>query len=371
MNKTALKIIVPILIVALAAWLAAPHLRSSVLVDKAVKGPAADAVTGTVKVFAMIDIKIKTEVQGRVAETPHVAGDMVKKGDVLMVLDSQDLNNQIRDRVTQLKAARERLKLTLPQEQDILNVQDDIAKLKKQVEFGGASQSDLDRRQRDLAKIQTDMSRTKIDRQEQASMFESAVTTLQYQLDRMSISAPMDGKLVEQYAWSGDFLWGGNQAFRIVSTGRWLELTLTEEDCAGVANGQKASVRLASYPDKTFQGTVTGLNYFANADDKTRTVFLNVDASDEELVPGLTGEAMLVKAEHKDAVLIPRRALIGSRVYVVKDGSVEIRKVDTGFVGLDQAEIVHGVAAGELVVLEGQNALREGDRVETQEESDR
>ena len=363
MNKTLVKVAIAIIVAVAIIACTASQMEKRVIVAKAVSGTAADAVTGTVKVFAMIDMKIKIDVQGTVAKVPHECGELVKKGDALMVLDSQELDNQIREKVIQLKSARAKLKLSFTQEQDILNLQDEIERIKKQVEFGVASQSDLEHKTRDLEKLKTELALRKIEREEQANLFESAVTNLQFKLQCMTITAPMDGKLLEQYAWPGDFLWTGNEVFRLVSNGRWLELTLSEEDCAGVKNGQKVNVHLASYPDETFVGTVTDLNYFANADDKTRTVALNVDASDDVLVPGLTGEAVLVKAEHKDAVLIPRRALLGDRVYVVKDGKVEIRKVQYGFTGLDMAEIVSGVAVGETVILEGQSGLENGDHV--------
>jgi RND family efflux transporter MFP subunit len=365
MKKTLIRIAAIVAVVLLAAWLLAPHLRDKVLVEKAVKGTAFNAVTGTVKVYANIDIKIKTEVNGRVAKVQHPAGDVVKKNDVVMTLDSQDLNNQIRERVVQLTAAKAQLKLPIPQEQDRLSLLDDLARVRKQVEFGGASKSELERRERDMVKLDTDIKNQKINRQLQVDLFQSSVTSLMYNLDRMSIKAPMDGTLIEQYAWEGDLLGGGNQVFRIVSPGRWLELTLSEEDCAGIDKGQKANVRLASYPDKTFTGTVSGLSQFADADRKTRTVFLTVDATDDVMLPGLTGEAVLIKAEHKDTVLIPRRALIGNRVYVVDGGRIRIRKVQPGFTGLDVVEIVSGVATGDEVVIEGQNSLREGDRVAT------
>ena len=365
MKKTLIRIAAIVAVVVLAAWLVAPHLRDKVLVEKAVKGTAFNAVTGTVKVFANVDIRIKTETNGRVAKVQHPAGDVVKKNDVVMTLDSQDLNNQIRERVVQLNAAKAQLKLPIAQEQDRLSLLADIERVRKQVEFGGASQAELDRRQRDLVKLDTDIQNQKINRQLQVDLFQAAITSLMYNLDHMSIKAPMDGTLIEQYAWEGDLLGGGNQVFRIVSPGRWLELTLSEEDCAGIEKGQKANVRLASYPDKTFTGTVNGMSQFADADHKTRTVFLNVDATDDVMVPGLTGEAVLIKAEHKDTVLIPRRALIGNRVYVADGGTVRIRKVQAGFTGLDLVEIVSGIESGDTVVIEGQNALRDGDRVVT------
>jgi len=303
-------------------------------------------------------------VQGRVAEVPSTTGDKVKKGDPLIILDSEELKQQIREKLVQLKAAQRRLQLPLNQVRDIQNIESEIEKIKQMMEFGGASKADLERRERDLQKVQTEFGYQQIGREEQAALFEATVAHLQYQIERMTVTAPMDGTIVEQLVWPGDFLWSGNEVMRLVSDGRWIELTLAEEDSAYVEKGQIARVRLASYPDRIFQAEVTGMNTTANADTKTRTVFLTIDTGDDVLVPGLTGEAVLVKAESKNTILIPRRALIGNRIYVVKDGVVEIRRVMPGFLGLEEAEIVSGLSAGEQVVTEGQSALRDGDKVE-------
>ncbi|MFA5256760.1 MAG: efflux RND transporter periplasmic adaptor subunit [Opitutales bacterium] len=363
-----LKIAVPLLLIAAIIWMAYSRTRSAVPVATAITGTAVNAVTGTVKVFANVDIKVKTEVQGRVTDIPVAVGTKVKKGDTLLIMDSEDLKQQIREKVIQLKAAQQRLQLPLNQVRDIQNIEGDIARIKQQIEFGGASNDDLERRQRELQKVQTDFNYQQIGREEQASLFEATVDHLQYQLERMTIAAPMDGTVVEQLAFPGDFLWTGNEILRLVSPGRWIELTLAEEDSAYVQKGQRVRVRLASYPGSPFEAVVSSLNTTANAENKTRAVFLTIDAPDEILVPGLTGEAVLVKEERKDAVLVPRRALIGNRVYVVKNGVVEIRKITPGFLGLERAEIASGLSAGEQVVLEGQSALRNGDRVETYQE---
>jgi len=372
MNKTAIKIIVPVAIVAAAAIVWFSMSRTTVVVEKAVKGTAVSAVTGTVKVFANLDIRVKAERDGRVSDARVKMGDKVKAGDVIMALDASVLNNEIEEKRIQLKAAKERLKLPINQAQDVKDIEADITRLEKQIEFGAASPADLERRKGDLLKITTEYNMQKISREEQAGLYETSIKKLQTQIDSMSIKAPIEGTVVEQYVFPGDYIWLGNQTMRIVSPGRWVELTLAEEDSAYVESGQKANIHLASYPDRTFKATVSGLSSFSNPDNKTRTVFMAVDASDDMLVPGLTGEAVLVKAEHKDAIIIPRRALIGNRVYVVSGGRVEIRKVTPGFLGLEQAEILKGIEVGEQVVLESQSELREGDMVKTTsaEESD-
>ena len=140
-------------------------------------------------------------------------------------------------------------------------------------------------------------------------------------------------------------------------------MELTEEDYFGVRDDMPVTLRLASYPARTFEGKVKRLEDVANAKNKTRNVVVYVDAPDSLMVPGLTGEGYLVKSERSDAVLIPRRARIGNLVYVIAGGKVEVRRVQPGFLGLKKAEIIEGIEPGDLVVLEDQNLLKPGERV--------
>lgn len=361
--KRILKISIPLLLLLVIVWAVRARFEVEVPVAAASTGSAVNAVTGTVKVFGNIDLRVKTEVQGTVLEIPVTLGQEVKQGDILCRLDSRDIELQLEQRKIQLEAARKRLELPITTLIDIENATEDVERLRQQVQYGGASRAELERRERELEKLQTVFKGEQIQRNEQAQLLDAQVAQLEHQLERMTIRAPFDGRVVEQYAWQGAFLYSGNEILRIVSPGRYVEITLAEEDFYGVKEGQKATLRLASYPNEPLEGTVTFLAAFADANRKTRTAFLSVDASDEKLVPGLSGEAILVKDERAGSTIVPRRALIGRRVYVVKNGNVEIREVEPGFLSLNKAEIISGISPGEMVVLEGQSQLRNGDSV--------
>src|SRR5690606_5611826 len=106
---------------------------------------------------------------------------------------------------------------------------------------------------------------------------------------------------------------------RVLAEGRYVEMELSEEDFGGVERGQPVTLRLASFPNREFLGKVDSLAPTADAQTKTRRLIVTVDADSDILVPGLTGEGYLIKAQRDDAVRVPRRALVGNRVYVVKD----------------------------------------------------
>ena len=84
------------------------------------------------------------------------------------------------------------------------------------------------------------------------------------------------------------------------------------------------------------------------------------------LVPGITGEVTIIIAERDNALLIPRRALVGEFVYVVDGSKVVLRKVVKGYESLNLVEITSGLNIGDLVIAEQQDRFREGERVRTQ-----
>ena len=85
-----------------------------------------------------------------------------------------------------------------------------------------------------------------------------------------------------------------------------------------------------------------------------------------DLKPGLTGEVSIIIAKRANAVIVPRRALVGEYLYVVEGGRLALRKVVKGYEGLNEVEILSGLQAGESVVVEQQDRYREGERVRTQ-----
>lgn len=367
--KLLLKVILPLVLVAIVAWLIMRSFTVEVPVAQAYRGAAVDAVTGTIKLSSKMDLQYKTEVPGRLKEIPVYIGSQVKKGDLLASFESRDLEHNLAQRRIQLQAATDRNKLPFAQSFELKNLQEEIKSLRLSVDSGVASTSELERRLRDVDRLEAALKLDSINRWEQINILTEQVKQLEYQLERMTLVAPFDGEIVEVLAFPGDWVWGGNAVVRIVSPGRMVEMKLSEEDYYGVEAGQMVTLHFAGLPGQIIPATVDFLSPVANSDNKTRTVFLKLDekADLNTMTPGLTGEGVLVKSERANAVIIPRRALIGETVYVNNNGVVEVRQVQPGFLGLNKAEILSGVEEGELVILENQMILRDGDRVKVKQ----
>lgn len=359
-----LKILIPaaaLLILASLFWIQRPI---PVRVAIAETGTAVDAVAGTVKVLATMDVTVKSEHHGKVIEVPGYIGTAVDAGDVVARLNTARLENEKHQLQTRLEAARERAALPLPVTFDIQGRERSVAAIRARFEQNRAAEAELRNEERELEKLINYRELEQINLQEQEEIMRLQLEWLVRQIDEMHLRTPISGKVVEQFVFDGDFVHSGSSIVRIVTEDRFLELTLSEEDVAGVEPGQRVVSRLASFPHREFVGQVETLATTADSETKTRLITVSLDTDDEALVTGLTGEAYLVKEERTGNVLIPRRALIGREVYVVRNGRIAVVPVTPGFLSLNRAEILEGLEPGDMVITDGQSDLRAGDRVQ-------
>ncbi len=363
--KAALKILLPLLLLAAGIWLLSRQFTAHVLVAPASIGTAIDAVTGSVEVLATADLQVKAQQRGQIVSAVGAAGRRVEAGEVLAVQDSAELDLRIEQARIRLEAAAARYELEAANRIDLESLDAEIEGVRLAVGLQQAPASRLENLLRERRKRHVMARLEEIQRNEDRRLNENQLAQLLLLKEQMTTAAPFAGVVAEIYAFPGDWVNPGQNLVRLVAHGRFVQMELAEEDYFGVREGQTVTLRLASYPDRTFAGTVGRLVDVANPRTKTRTVIVNLAETDLVPAPGLTGEGYLVKDERPGAVLIPRRALIGDRVYVAHHGRVEVRRVRPGYLGLMQAEIIEGIREGELVILEDQNLLRAGDRVKT------
>ena len=137
--------------------------------------------------------------------------------------------------------------------------------------------------------------------------------------------------------------------------------------------GQSARLRLLTYGNQNYEATVSEL--LPTADEAQRfTVNLEVKVDPkllpELLKPGSSGEVTITVAQRPGAVMIQRRGLFdANKVFVVKDGRVQKREVEVGFVALNIVEIRKGIEVGDQVIVDRLEEFRDGQRVRAEVEN--
>ena len=341
-------------------------LRPTALVTKVVRGVAPNAVPGTVTVIAQQDSDVKSQQGGRILESNLEVGKKYKAGDVLLQIDPSELKLQIKRAEAELEAAKQKAKIGSGTKFQLQAAEFQLKNAKRLFKSGNIAQSDLDNAQRSVDQLKQQEAQEEVASKLNLSNLETDLASKKLQLQQMTIRAPIDCVVSQIDAYKGDLIGGGAPIAHIISLKRIVEAKISEENFAGLKVGQKATVRFLGYGGTMYNAKVSKILPTADPDTQRYIVYLDVDINPDLLVPGITGETNIVKDEHKNAMIIPRQALLGDTVYVVKDGRVHARRVKAGYRSLNEVEIVSGLKVGDEVISDQLDRFRDGDRVKVQ-----
>ena len=342
-------------------------LRPVAPVAVAAKGRAVRSVPGTVEVKAEFQMELKSEVGGRVRATSLDLGKKVLKGDVLVQLDTSGVDLDIERIKNEIVAARRKVEVGSTRRADVLNMRDTVANLERQTKAGAYPQAELEKQQRTLQQNEQLMDLDEVNLKLSLDTFENSLRSKEREKTQMTLIAPSDCVVTEVFARVGDLIGSNSPIATLIATTRTVEAKLSEENFAAVKIGQRATVRFLTYGADQYNAVITKLLPSADSATQRYTIFLDVNLPEgRTLVPGLTGEVSIVIAQRDNAVIIPRRALVGDYVYVVEGSRLNLRKIEKGYDSLNQVEILKGLSAGDLVVVEQQDRFRDGDRVRVQ-----
>ena len=168
--------------------------------------------------------------------------------------------------------------------------------------------------------------------------------------------APRDGIVLERNVSDGMRARPGDVLFRIADHSTvWVLVDVAERDLAAVSENQAATVRVRSYPQRTFAGTVALV--YPHLYPATRTVRVRIELPNTNLLlrTDMYAEAEINTGTDEPVLAVPDSAVIdsGSRQIVLVDkgdGRFEPRAVKLGRRGTGYVEIREGLADGEVVV---------------------
>ena len=363
--RLVLKLLIAAAILAAAGLALAYGLRSVATVAIVYRGSAVDSVPGSVTVQAEYEMDLKSEYLGRVVRSELEPGKSVKAGDFLVQIDTSKLELDIEKTGNDLEAQKKRVAIGSPKEVDLENARDDLAEKERLFKGGGLAEIDVVKSRRFVRQLEQGRDLDKVEREQTLANLDNALRTQRLQLARMTITAPFDGKVAQVIAHPGDNIGTDAPIAHLIASKRIVEAKVSEENFANIKPGQKATVRFLTYGDSKYSATITQILPTADPATQRYIVYLQVDIAPEKLVPGITGEVVIDVGEHEKALLVPRRALYGRRLLVVKNGRVESRTPEVGFVSLNEAEILSGVAEGEAVIVDQIDRFRPGDSVRT------
>ncbi len=257
-------------------------------------------------------INIGSELSGTVLKVNVDVNDVVRKGQVLVVLDPAKLRDQVLRSRAALASAQALVAQTTATEAE------SRATLARLVEVARISGGQVP------AKTELDTARATLSRSAGASdsavagvkNAKAALSTDLINLSKSSIVAPDDGMVLTRAVDPGNAVAASLQAVTLFTVAEDLAkvrvwVYVDEADVGLVKLGQQATFTVSAYPTRNFPARITRVGFGSTITDNVVTylTYLDVDNADLSLRPGMTATATIVAAQRSAVLLVPNAAL--------------------------------------------------------------
>jgi len=312
--------------------------------DLAVTLPVFGAITSLNKV------EVASEINGILKAVPVEPGDLVRKGQVVAVLDTELLQTELKAKTAAKAQSEAQLQLAAWQYQAQRKVH----------KVGGISLNDLEEAE---AKYQ--------EKKAEAARFAAEMAQTQTQIKKATITSPIVGIVGLKNYRAGERI--PSQSEKGVVTLMqidevYAEAEVNERDLARLRPGLKAVAFPDAYPQSQWQGKIDRLEPVLK--EESRSVIAKIRLSNPQLLlkPGMFSRIEIILDEIPQVTAIPAAALRQTpdkswQVFVISDEVAFLRQVSVGFMTGPWAEIKDGLKPGDVVVVEGGERLRDLARV--------
>jgi membrane fusion protein (multidrug efflux system) len=307
-----------------------------------------ERIEATGQLVARDHAQIAAEVAGRITEILVEEGASVRAGEPVLAIDPERRNLERDSARAHVDEARAQLR-----EQE--RAYERVAELR---ERGVASET-----QREQAETGQKLARSRL------AAAEAELGVLERALRDASVAAPFDGLVAQRFVSRGEYVTPGQQLFELVALDPIeVEFHLPEVDSSRVATGQTVDLRVAPFPDETFDGQVTVVSPTIDPRSRTLRVKAQLANPDGRLRPGLFARIDLGVALRPDVPMVLEETVLrraeGSIVFRAVDGNrVERVAVETGVHQGGYVEVLSGLSPGDLVVSRGGDRLAEGQAI--------
>jgi multidrug efflux pump subunit AcrA (membrane-fusion protein) len=361
------------------------------LVSRRDIGSAVQA-TGTIKAMVGAEVKVGSRITGKVERLYARIGDRVKKGDIIVQLEQEDLKSRVAKAKADLDLAEANLALIRSgsRKEEIREAEEKIEQARSTLDLtkkimdrekgllakGYTTQETVDRAEKEylvalsqykaaqeaiqivkekFTKEEIDAAVAKVE-QAKASLREAQV-----QLSYATITAPISGTIASVTTQQGETVSAGLSAptfITIIDLSRLeVDTYVDETDIGKVKVGQEATFTVASYPDKDFKGQVMAIYPKAIIQDNVvyYVTIISFENPEGLLRPEMTATVNISLQKKENVLTVPNGAIRregGKKVvFVMQNNQLIKREIKTGWKDPSYTEVLSGLNEGERVVI--------------------
>ena len=304
--------------------------------------------TGIIKPKVGAEVKVGARITGKVEHLYANIGDRVKRGQILVRLEQDDLkarSDQAEAAYLEAKAAFDKAKIDLDRDTPL-------------AKEGYISQQNID-----VLQNVYDMAKARVLKAKADQDYAKA------ELSYATITAPIGGTIASVTTQQGETVAAGLNAptFITIIDLNKLEVNayIDETDVGKIGVGQEALFTVDTFADKDFKGKVTAIYPRAVLQENVVNyiTLISIENSEGKLKPDMTANVTITLKKKKGVLAVPGAAVVreGGRKYVMlqaKDGKTIRREVKTGWKEGSLLEITSGLKEGDVVLVSGGNGKK-------------
>ena len=324
--------------------------------------------------FALEEVTVSSEVDGKVDEVLADVGDRVDRGQPIVKVSTVELRLALEQQRALYQQALARLGMS-GEPDDVKNILD-AAEIKKAAADLKEAQENYNRSQLLLEKQlvprqdfdQTDARlnsaraaydlavQTVQNLRAQLPQYRAAVELAEKKLQDAVIRAPFKGEVKERVVAPGQYLKVQTPVMVIVSVDPLrVRLKIPETMAGWIQTGDGVTITVDAYSDKTFSGKLSRINPSVDPQNRSFEVEALLDNSAGLLKPGFFVKARVPSRKVDQALLVPQDALQYAygvyKVFLIQGKTLKETEVKVGEPSGDKVEVISGLKAGDMIAL--------------------
>lgn len=340
---------------------------------------------------------------GEVKQVLVKEGERVKQGDLLLEMETREIDKNLEQAQAGVDAARAQLEMAKEglREEEINQIREAVTQAETQLELaqssyervkalhedGIVSQQEYEkaRTEKNLAQsnlvnaqINLDLAKSGArDLEIQAARAQLRQAEIQLELAEMAredarITAPRDGVIINREVEPGELV-GEAQPPLVLGNLNPLHLQINvgERDIGKLEPGQKAEIFLRALPDSKITGEVIRVSPVADPDSRLFTATIEIANPDHNIRPGMYAEATVFIDPGPAYPVVPKEAVHFQNgnpyVYTISGGEASPRPVEIGAEENGKLAIISGLQQNEEVIIQADGEIVPGKEVEVQE----
>ena len=336
---------------------------------KVERGNIESEVSATGTINAVVTVQVGSQISGTIEELYADFNSIVKKGQVVAILDQKTFiaqRDQAKANLINIRANVERAKA------DLFDKKQRFDRVTKLYNEGLIASSERDSAEAAYLSSEAQLKSTEAQVEQYKAMLELTEVNLEYTI----IKSPVDGIVISRNVDTGQTVAASFQTPTLFTIARDLtkmqvNTNVDEADIGAVKIGQEAAFTVDAYPELVFRGAVSQIR---NApiivqNVVTYDVIIEVANKNLELKPGMTANVSIITSSRDNALKMPNAALRfkpdgeinkktvkqekGAKVWLLQNGQIKPVAIKTGISDGSYTEIVEGeLKEGDNVVVE-------------------